>query len=41
MLKSLFVIPFLIVSFVFFWWFPPIFALCAGIAFYLLTEDWD
>lgn len=41
MLKYLFVIPFLFVSFAFFWWFPPIFALCVVLAFYVLTEDLD
>lgn len=41
MFKYLFVIPFLFVSFAFFWWFPPIFALCVVLCFYVMTEDLD
>jgi hypothetical protein len=32
------VLPFIFLSFAFFWWFPPIFALCVYLAFYIACE---
>ena len=40
-IKFFFVVLFLFLSFALFWWFPPIFAICVGLAFYVLTEDLD